>query len=372
MNNKKVGILTFSYSSNPGSVLQAYALQRVLSDQLMCDAHIINYHKEEAGKPKLGKNVFYGPLRNWTPKNIVKWIARIMEYPSRMRPYKRFFKKYYDGYPTKRCLREELGSLESIYDKFVVGSDQVWNFNSGNVDETFLLDFVKDDSKKVSYAASFGNSEIPADKREVASELLSKFHSISVRESSGIDIVLELTKRSATLVLDPSLLLEKEQYLSMSKPPKQKNYVLLYLREECKELEAVARSFADSKGLEFVKILKHRKCLKNGTPGGAISPHEWLGYMSNSSYVFTNSFHGICFSIIFERQFFVDLLRANRSETNPRMQSVLALFGLDTRLISGNPNEIENIDYEMVNLRKAEMQKESLEYLRRSIEQEEL
>lgn len=371
MSNKKVGILTFSYSSNPGSVLQAYALQKVLSDELMCDTHIINYHKEEAGKPRFGKNVFCGPLRNWTPKNIVKWTARIIEYPSRMRPYKKFFKQYYNGYPTKRCLREELGELEPIYDKFIVGSDQVWNFNSGNVDETFLLDFVKDDSKKISYAASFGNSEIPADKCNVVKELLSKFKCISVRESSGVDLVQNLTHRNATLVLDPSLLLEKEEYIKMSKQPKQKNYVLLYLREECKEFETIAREFAESKGLAFVKILKHRKCLKNGIPGGAISPHEWLGYMSNSSYVFTNSFHGICFSVIFERQFFVDLLRANRSETNPRMQSVLALLDLESRLLTSSPDEIEDISYGLVNLKRSKMREESLNYLRRAVEWEE-
>jgi len=367
MSGKKVGILTFSYSSNPGSVLQAYALQKTLSERFDCDAHIINYHKLEAGKPIIGETVFCKPLRSWTPKNVIKWTLRILEYPFRMKTYKKFYKKYYKGYPTKRITRENLKDLNEQYDKFVVGSDQVWNFGSCNVDETYFLDFVSDNSKKISYAASLGSSTIPAEKLDVFKNLVSEFSHIAVREPSSVDIIRELTQKEAKLVLDPSLLLEKEQYLEMAVAPKQKDYVLLYLREDSAELEKVAKRFAKAKNLEFIKIHRHRKSLKNGIPGEAVSPNEWLGYMSNAKYVFTNSFHGICFSLIFEREFYVDLLKKISVKTNTRMQALLSMFGLDARLVDENLENLDKIDYSKVNAIKKEMQQFSFDYLNEAI-----
>ena len=348
---KKIGLLTFSYSSNPGSVLQAYALQKTLCEKLSCDVHIINYQKQQAGKPIIGKTVFMMPLRNWTPKNIIKWIVRIVEHPVRMMPYKKFFNKYYNGYPTKHCLREELPSLEEKYDKFVVGSDQVWNFGSWNVDETYFLDFVKDGSKKISYAASLGNTEIPDQKRDIAQKLISEFSHISVRESASIDTISKLTGKQATLVLDPSLLLNKERYLELAIKPKQEKYVLMYLREDSPELERRAKEFARSKGLGFVKILKHWKCSENGKSRKGLGPKQWLGYINNAEYIITNSFHGICFSIIFEKQFYVDYLKKVSTLTNPRIQSILNLFGLQSRNIDSvnSSADADLIDYTQVN-----------------------
>lgn len=370
MNNKKVGILTFSYSTNPGSVLQAFALQKVLNEQLSCDAHIINYHKQEAGKPQIGKTVFCRPFRNWTPKNILKWTIRIIEHPFRMRPYKKFFKKYYNGYPTKRIIRNELPSLEEEYDKFIVGSDQVWNLNSWNVDESFLLDFINNNEKKVSYAASFGGKDIPSDKIDIAKTLINDFSHISVRELSGLEIISSLTNKKATLVLDPSLLLEKDEYLKLTKKPKQEKYVLLYLREESPDFERLSINFAKSQNLSFLKIIKHRKCLKNGKPGKTLSPQEWLGYISNAEYVLTNSFHGICFSIIFEKQFYVFLLQKVSTQTNPRMQSALSVFDLENRLISKEIDSTNKIDYNKVNTIKHQMQEISLDFLIKALEME--
>lgn len=368
MMTQKIGILTFSYSSNPGSVLQAYALQEVVSKHFSCDAHIINYHKEEAGKPIIGKTVFCPPFRNWTPKNIFKWIARIIEYPSRMKPYKKFFNTYYNGYPSKRVYRKDLIDLEPQYDKFIVGSDQVWNFNSCNVDETFFLDFVNDSNKKISYAASMGGYEIPSNKRDELKQLINKFKNISVREDFSVKTILDLTGKKADLVLDPSMLLESSHYLNISKKPKEKKYVLLYLRESSLELETIAKEYAQKNNLSLVKILKHKKFSKKGILGKTISPREWLGYMSNAEYVFTNSFHGICFSIIFCRQFYVYLLKQVSTQTNPRMQSILSMFELEDRMIQ---HKIENgldIDYSKINMIKNNMREKSFNYLRNSLE----
>ncbi len=366
---KKVGILTFSYSSNPGSVLQAYALQNTISSISGFDASIINYTKTRAGKPVFGKTVFFGPVKSWSISKIIKWIICIMAYPLRMRKYEKFFKKNYNHYSSDMYTREDLPDVEKKYDIFVVGSDQVWNFGSPQVDTTHFFDFVKDGSKKISYAASFGQVGVPEEKREIVKELISDFSAISVREPDGVNIVSELTGRQATWVLDPSLLLDKQQYHKLAKKPKQKGYVFLYLREDSPRLMEFSEKLAESQGLTVIKVLNHWLC-KDGKPLIALGPNEWLGYMENADYIVTNSFHGICFSVIFERQLFVDRLKGAASSTNPRIEGMLKQFELTNRSIDSfeSINSLEAIDYNLVNAIKSRRKEESLHFLKEALE----
>jgi len=367
---KKIGMLTFSYSSNPGSVLQAYSLQENIEKLGDYEARIINYQKTSAGKPVIGKTVFTPPIRSWRPKKVIEWIARIAAHPMRMRKYEKFFNKRYNGYPTEICTRENLKETEREYDAFVVGSDQVWNLGSPNVDETFFLDFVDNDRKKISYAASFGQKGIPEEKREKISKLIARFESISVREETGVEIVREATGKEATWVLDPSLLTDASVYRAMAKYPKKNGYVFLYLREEAPELSAFAEKLAQEKKLKVVKVLKHWMCGKNAKPLYALGAEEWLGYMDKAEYVITNSFHGICFSMILEKEFFVNLLQDRVGSTNSRIESVLNQFGLEGRGIA-NVSSFENIsriDYGRVYGIIKDRKEESLSYLKKAIE----
>lgn len=369
--DKKVGILTFSYSSNPGSVLQAYALQKKISEINGCTASIINYQKTHAGKPILGKTVFYKPIRKWHPKKVIEWTLRIIAHPIRMRKYEKFFNKYYNNYPTKICGRNNLKALENEYDIFVVGSDQVWNLDSYNVDYTYFLDFVSNSHKKISYAASFGQSGVPERERKNAAKFISDFTSISVREENGIETVSQLTGKQAEWVLDPSLLLDKKDY-NMAIPTMKNRYVFLYLREDSSRLEEFACKLAELHNLQVVKVLKHWRCNKKGHPFSALGPLEWLGLMQNADFIVTNSFHGICFSIIFEKEFYVDLLKNNSSITNPRIESLLKQFELTSRNIDAVENfeSLEKIDYKTVNEIKLNRKNESLNYLKKAIDGE--
>lgn len=366
---KKIGILTLSYSSNGGSVMQAFALQKTISS-LGYDASIINYTKTHYGKPVIGKNVFTKPIKNWTPKNILNWSARILMHPTKMKKYERFFREYYNGFSQHPYQRSELNLLNDVYDKFVVGSDQVWNYGSPQVDDTYFLDFVTDSSKKIAYAPSFGQKNIPEEKRENASKFISDFYSISVREPNGLDIVSELTSRKATWVLDPSLLLDKQEYHKLSAPPKKSGYVYLYLKQESKRLEEFANKLASAKGLTVIKMLNHWLCGKNGKPKSAVGPHEWLGYIENADYVITNSFHGICFSIIFEKNFYVNFLKQTTTSTNSRLEGMLQQFNLSKRSIDEveDINSLESIDYTSVNKFRARRKEESLSYLKKALE----
>lgn len=228
---KQAGILTFSYSSNPGSVLQAYALQQTISEMDAMECSIINYQKTAADKPIVGRNVFCGPVKTWTPGKIISWVKRLIVYPLRMEKYECFFREYYHNFRELPYSREELQETNRAYDVFVVGSDQVWNLDSISVDETYFLDFVTDAKKKVSYAASFGQKGVPERGAESASQLIKDFSAISVREQQGVQTVRELTGREAEWVLDPSLLRSKQEYASMAVLPKEKDFVFVYVRE---------------------------------------------------------------------------------------------------------------------------------------------
>lgn len=367
---KKVGILTFSYSSNGGSVMQALALQKTISSFEGYDASIINYTKTHYGKPIFGKDVFTKPISAWTPKNIIRWTTSIVAHPFKMRNFENFFRKHYNNFSNRSYSREELVALNDVYDKFVVGSDQVWNFGSPQVDGTYFLDFVKNNSKKISYAASFGQNNVPEEKREQVSKFIADFSSVSVRESNGINIVSELTSRNATLVLDPSLLLSKEEYHKLSVAPKKKGYVYLYLRQESKSLEKFAEKLAKAYGLSVVKVLNSWICNKSGKQRFPIGPCQWLGYIENADFVVTNSFYGICFSTIFEKEFYVDFLEKTTTSTNSRLEGILQQFNLSKRCIDEveDINSLTRIDYNDVNKFRQIRIKESLDYLKKALE----
>ena len=366
---KKVGMLTFSYSSNPGSVLQAYVLQQTISSFENYNATIINYQKTSADKPIIGKTVFCRPIKKWTPKKIAAWTIRIIAHPIRMRKYERFFNKYYNYCP-QPVKKNDLKELESSYNCFVVGSDQVWNMGSYSVDTTYFLDFVNDSKKKISYAASFGSGEITESNKEEIKALISDFSFISVREKEGVKTVLDLTQKEAKWVLDPSLLWTKEQYHELVKAPRNKNYVFLYLREESPKLEKFAHDLAKRYGLSVIKVLRNWRCNKRGTTMHSVGPQQWLGYMKNADYVVTNSFHGICFSLTFEKEFYVDLLKGVSSYTNARLKNALEQFELADRGIDfiNDLNELKKIDYSKVNKIKEERKEYSLNYLKNALD----
>ena len=373
---KKIGILTFSYSSNPGSVLQAYALQKNISQLGDYDPTIINYQKTRAGKPVIGKTVFYKPVRKWTLKKIIEWTLKIISYPVRMAKYERFFKRHYNHYPMQRYTRDNVTTIGDEYDAFVVGSDQVWNMKSINVDYTYFLDFIKEGHKKISYAASFGGQNVPEKIRSDVQTFIKDFESISVREQIGVDIVSELTGRQAEWVLDPSLLLDKEDYLKLAqshrKRPCKQKYVLLYMRENSPELTAFAEKIAMQSNLKLIRIVRHWLCVAHkNIPVVAVGPEEWINYMNNAECIVTNSFHGVCFSLTLEKEFYVGLLKQGLSHTNPRIESVIKQFNVENRQVDYsiiNRDSYESIDYAKVNETKKRKRKTSLEYLKNALE----
>ena len=156
----------------------------------------------------------------------------------------------------------------------------------------------------------------------------------------------------------------------MAIAPKETNYVFVYLRERSEPLEQFARMFAKQHDLGIIIVYTHWKLNKKGKKQTALGPREWLGYIKNAKYVITNSFHGICFSIVYKKEFYVSLLKGERAFTNPRIAGLLEQFELNDRCIDLSKSSIspEAINYAAVDEIKRNRREQSLRFLKNALE----
>ena len=294
----KIGILTFHRVYNYGAVLQSYALQKVIK-QLGYDVEIIDYWCDYIYRPY--------SIENFKTKSFTDYIMGIcgrIIYNFRKKKTKRFQKSI--QYSPK-VNQNNIKALNDRYDLFLVGSDQVWNYPLTNFDTTYLLDFITDNNKKVSYAASFGVKTIDDKYKETYAKLLSEFSSISVRESTGVSIVRELINKDVPMVADPVILLTSDEWESLAHMPKEKGYIL------------VCQLGFSSSTINFVEMLSkktNKKVISLPFPMGKFIPCKWgltkgpadlIGLIKNADYIVTSSFHGALLSIMFEKKFFVEI-----------------------------------------------------------------
>lgn len=354
----KVGLLTFPNSPSYGASLQMFALYQAVS-KLGADVEVINYI-----------NLYMKNKQHYAAGNassLRKGFSKIVELPIRMKFSS--FEKQMKMYPRKPLhLPEELVSLADRYDYMVCGSDQVWNPKVTGGDWSYLFSFCKEDRKKIAYAPSFGVSELPDELKETYETLLNKFQSLSVREVAGRQIIQSSTGRECPVVLDPSMLLTKEQWEQQCKPLKglPEHYIAPFIFNKNENTDRFIRDLQEKTGLPIVGIGGHaltRIRHKNFT--GPVGPAQWLSVIKNADYVITDSFHGAAFSIIFEKELFVSLASA----TNSRLVTLMDTFGLNDRIIRGDAVEnVRKIDYDNVASIMRKKREFSLNYLRQALE----
>lgn len=350
----RIGILSFQFSDNYGALLQGYALRQTLIS-LGYYAEIINYWPSESENTKVDL------------KSII--IKLITNLDSKKRKAKsNFFRKQYLGITTQKMgSTEELHNTASQYDALIVGSDQVWNCSLTRCDWNYLLQFENNNQKKFSYAASFGFEQIPEEYRKQYKKNLSEFNMISVREKQGKKIIKNLIGLDVPCLLDPTFLLDKKEWLKIAQIHENRNYILLYTMCKSELLLRFTDDLAKKTGFQVYWINGSiRTPLKAKTKKiHSASPNEFLGYFNNAAYVITNSFHGTAFSIIFEKQFFVECSEAN-FQVSSRIRSIIDSTGLENRYIKNIEDSINStIDYQMVNKKIEENRKLSLQYLER-------
>lgn len=343
----KVGVLTFHRAINYGAALQAYALVRKMNE-LGFEAELADYRN-----PHIEKSFHeFSVSKVNSPKKAASFFLNY----GRMKRKKRAFKSFMNLVPTGKLCGDAKALNAEEYDVFVTGSDQVWNPDCTGFDKTFFLDFAESD-KKAAYAASFGVASLDEKYSSEAGKLIKDYKYIGVRENQGANIVKEIAGREATVVLDPTLLLEGECWKKLAKPSGygKRKYLLVYMLLNSPSLLDFAEKKAKEQNLEIVCIGNGRR--KNITYANDIGPAGFLDLFERAECIVTNSFHGTAFSINLNKEFYVELHNVKNSR-NSRMEDVLSLFGLKDRIISEEKQSFGNIEFDYVNkILKAEREK---------------
>jgi len=286
---------------------------------------------------------------------------------------KEIFKQFSKIHLNERFCDIAVEPLENIgrdYDYLIVGSDQVWNpYNIIHAEDAFFLTFVEP-AKRISYAASFGITDLPDYFKEMIAPWLSEMKAISVRENTGAKIVKELTGRDATVSLDPTLLLTKEEWLSLAKRDQRqkKKFILTYFLGEKpqKALQLVSALKNTSDDLEVIHLadLKDIAAYKTG-------PEEFLDYINSAEVVLTDSFHGMAFSILMETPFVV-FERIGSMSMYSRIETILSALELKDRedKMINSTKDLFEVNFDRAKILLKEERAKAYEYLRKSLDTE--
>lgn len=376
----KIGILTFWWSEdNYGQQLQAYALQRYLRDAGH-DVFLIRYNYEN----DLGRtNFFVRILKALNPIILFKFFVqkkRITDSKKENELHSRHFcefRKNYFKFSDKAYSNfEELKSNPPEADAYIVGSDQVWNFGNGNlrifknVIHSYFLDFGKSETKRISYAASWGRNNFFGNEKSEIQKLLKNFDFISVREKNGINLCKQIGCNDVKWVCDPALLLNTEIYRTIYKKEKiqilSNKYILFYYLENGGNFDKKAVwNFAQKNNLD-VQYVTGNACIDNFKKNFA-TVSEWLCLVDNAEYVITNSFHCCVFSILFEKKFAAIKLNGLNSGMNSRLESLFEMTGCGERYITDTDFKILDKSYSVD--KDFALKKESEEFLKIALEE---
>ena len=387
MIKKKIGLCICYDTYNYGSMLQSYATCKIIK-KMDYSYEIINYSR------KLTIGLLFRSITKIPHqlksriigKKEKKRISKIDGLNQNLRKRHEYFKKFIDenfenSLSNKCDTLKQLTSLSRKYDIVLVGSDQLWN-PTGYSTRFYNLLFVDENVKKISYATSFGVSNIPNSKKRIAKKFLNRLDAIGVREIRGKEIIEELTGRSAQVVLDPTLLFNQEEWLEfIPNSPKIINdkYILCYLLGDNVCHRNAVSEFARKRNLKVVTLPFLDKFVEVDLDFGDyklfdIGPQEFLNLIRNAEYVFTDSFHGTVFSILNKKQFitFNRFSTDSKNSRNSRIDSLFSLLGLeDRRSTDMNFSKIDyKIDYDAVDSKLDLLRKKSLDYLGSSLKLE--
>lgn len=356
----KIGIITIQKCNNFGAELQAYALQRKL--QLMgYEAENIDYlfykHPEHR-KTKRSK-----PILKLSIVNRIKEFLLPILRPSK--PNRKFdaFVETNIRLSRKYVSIDELYNEPPKYDLYMVGSDQVWNPRMGSNILPYFLDFAPAGARCVSYGSSMGVHEIPAQAFYRYKQQLKKFSAIGVREKSGADIVRAMGLTAEVKhVVDPTMLLSAEEWAEVARAPVgryEEPYVLLYDLIPSEETVALARRWADARGVRVVRM-----------GDGDYGPSEFVWLFAHAEAVVTNSYHGTVFSVLNGKDFYSVIPKGLTSFG--RMESLVKLIGAEARMVrAGDIRSVDfekQIDWKLVNEMLKVAVDDSTDFLRREVE----
>lgn len=366
---KRIGVISIHYGVNFGSSLQAIALQHYLrkrDSELYVE--VINYIPPRFTLKSRIAAVCKGSLSSIAHKAI-----RFMRFQTNNGRYKRYLSQNATVSPALYNMKQ-LENRYKGFDCLIAGSDQIWNSDyNRSVDPAYFLRFASEGTRKIAYAASCGKDSFTDDEWEKIREYTSDFSAIGMRESSAVKMMADAGVQGCQFVLDPTFLLDRNGWSKYERkdPDCPSDYLLLYfLDTDGSDIIRLAKNIARQKTLKTVLIVNGRS--KKTREGYGVdyvaynkTPDVYIWLFRNASYIVTNSFHGVSFSINMERQF----VAVKRDKYNTRLDSILGAMGLLDRYIGTDETTLkDDIDYTEVNGRKAELYEKSTSFLDKAIQ----
>lgn len=356
----KTVTVTYQNAINYGAILQAYALQQQLH-KLGIDDELLDlkrthrvFNKVEFNKHMPG-NIYSNMLNVW----------HILQTQKRMKRFREFVET---NIRTTRHYRtfEEVIQNPPVADVYITGSDQTFNTNSGVIPCNFLK-FGNMDTKRISYAASMGRPAVEDKYLDDFITAIKTYSFLSVREQHAADYISKMSGVPCLANIDPTLLLSKEEWsklASTSKPSpgiEREKYILVYQLLENPLLNNAVKKIKKETGLK-TKVINPYACCR--VKGDVIirdaGPLEFLGLYRDAEYVLTTSFHGTCFSILFQKPFFSFIRKTGET----RINGILKKLNLGDRIITDTSRMTSNkIHYDSVNEIIEMERKRTIEYL---------
>ena len=367
---KKIGIVTINDYNNYGNRLQNYAVQEVIKSLGFYVETIIketSITSNDSSRPVVSKFKKMLKLsyqeRYLLIKTKINMIINKKRRIQRIKSFKDFSSRNIKEIPFSISLKNIPHDLASGYDYFIVGSDQVWNPIFGSGTSIDFLTFVPK-KKRIAYAPSFGISYVPDEHVNDYKLWLSEMEYLSVREEAGAIIIKELTDRDAKVLIDPTLMINKEKWLSIAKgdseKPNERFLLTYFLGNIPKAILKKIKRIALENNLDIINLadIKDKKRY-------VVDPSGFIDYINSAEILFTNSFHGAVFSIILEKPFIV----LDRDGINSRIDTLLSKFKMEDRRWINiiNEKDVFNIDFSHVSSIIETERTQALDYLKNAL-----
>lgn len=364
---KRIAILTWHYHENFGSALQAYALQECIKE-MGYNVKIINY-----------RNLIYGKVNKF--KNLSKiFINKILGKKNFLgRRLRTSYSYFHFKFFKQTKLIQDIRLLPSVCRHFyavICGSDQIWAPNVFN--PTYFLDFVDDGTKKLSYAASLGLNKIENNLVPEYKRLLSRFNAISVRENIGAKLLSNECNINADVVIDPTLLLDTDKWVRIENKPflhHNDKFVFCYFLNDAHNYSESVKNFASDKRYKVIGVTKNTSDKKwMDIVLEDIGPQEFIWLIHNADVIFTDSYHGTIFSLLFHKDFITFERFANDDAIcqNSRIHQLSDYFEIKDNIINVTKRtelKLTPVDYNKFENNLKKLRNHSLDFLNNSLEE---
>lgn len=343
------GILTFHNIPNIGALMQALSLcEAYRREGVKCE--IIDYKC---------KSIIDRECTFHRSSNLIKDLyLRICVWPKLKKKIAscQTYMEQRGIYSPRTYDKDNIREANNVYDVFISGSDMIWNTRVTGKDFSYFLDFTEDNKKRIACGSSVGDKWEEADIPHILT-LLKRYDCIAVREADTC-ATIQSHSINCLHICDPTMLHKPQYWVSQAIPPKLKGYILVYFGYP--EIMAAAKKYAKSHKLRIVLMNWGMPKLRMKVVGPN-TPPEWMGYFMNAEAVFTDSFHGLLYSIYFQKKVWT-------ANTGNRIQSLLESLDMTGCLVQNDPELSNQIDYESCHKQLDRIRLTAKQYIKETIQ----